>query len=152
MSTTDAFETDDDWLVVNRTIRIPRSEFSFTFVRSSGPGGQNVNKVASKAILRWPVAATESLDAGVKQRFLDQYGKRITVEGDLLITSQRFRDRLKNIDDCLDKLGQMIDSVARPPVRRKKVKPTRASRERRLRQKRDRSTRKESRRRPKFDE
>lgn len=142
----------DDSLVVTRRIRIPLSEFAFTFSRSSGPGGQNVNKVATKSRLRWPVAATESLGPAVKERFLKKYRRRITVEGDLLVTSQRYRDRPRNIDDCLEKLRLMILSVAEPPVPRKKTKPTRASRERRLREKRQQSEKKQSRRRSPRDE
>ncbi len=153
MKSTKASQLDDDtWLVVSRSTRIPKSELTFTFVRSSGPGGQNVNKVASKACLRWPVVASGSLDEAVKQRLLAKYRRRISVDGDLLLTSQRTRDQSRNIADCLEKLRAMIQDVLTPPVKRKRTKPSRGARERRLRAKRQRATTKESRRPPRRDE
>ena len=80
-------------LVVNSRLQIPLEEFEFTYTRSSGPGGQNVNKVNSKACLRWPALASPSLPPGVRARFLQKFGARITVEGDMLIVSQRYRDQ-----------------------------------------------------------
>src|SRR3954468_939799 len=103
---------------VNAQIAIPRREIRFAFVRSSGPGGQNVNKVASKAVLRWPVVASPSLNELAKQRLLAKYRRRISTEGDLLLTSQRTRDRLRNIEDCLDKLRAMIQEALTPPTKR----------------------------------
>ena len=133
-------------LVVNSRLRVPLEEFSFTFARSSGPGGQNVNKVNSKALLRWPVAASPSLPAGVRERFLKSYASRITTEGELVMMSQRYRDQGRNVDDCLEKLREMLAAVAAAPVRRKRTKPSRASIERRLEAKRHKSSRKQSRR------
>ncbi|MCH8828806.1 MAG: aminoacyl-tRNA hydrolase [Planctomycetes bacterium] len=135
-------------LVVTAEICIPRDEFSWTFVRSSGPGGQNVNKVATKAQLRWGIAASPSLPDDVKGRFSTKYRRRITKGGEFVMSSQRYRDQSRNVEDCLEKLRQMIDSVAKPPVVRKKTKPSRASKERRLTEKRNRSARKQSRRPP----
>lgn len=142
----------DGQLVVNRRIRIPRSEFTWTFSRSSGPGGQNVNKVSSKAQLRWKIDETESLPADVKERFVQKYRRRITTDGDFLISSQRYRDQPKNVDDCLQKLLELILSVAVAPRPRKKTKPSRAARERRLREKKQQSVRKQSRRPPRGDD
>jgi len=142
----------DKWLTVNRSIRVPHAEFTFTFSRSSGPGGQNVNKVNTKVQLRWPVEATSSLNVAVKQRFVTKYRRRITSEGELLVTSQRYRDQARNIADCLDKLRSMIEGVATPPAPRRKTKPTRSSRERRLKSKREQSEKKQARRRPKSEE
>lgn len=135
-------------LVVNARLRVPLEEFSFTFARSSGPGGQNVNKVNSKALLRWPVAASPSLPAAVRERFLKSYASRITTEGELVIMSQRYRDQGRNVDDCLEKLREMLAAVAAAPVRRKRTKPSRGSIERRLEAKRHTSSRKQSRRAP----
>lgn len=133
-------------LAVNNRIRIPLAEFEFSFARSSGPGGQNVNKVNSKALLRWPVRGSPSLPEAVRERLLGRFGNRVTAEGDLLISSQRFRDQGRNIGDCLDKLRDMLVEVASPPVRRKRTKPSRASIKRRLESKRHKSQKKQGRR------
>jgi ribosome-associated protein len=127
-------------------IHVGEEELEFTFVRSSGPGGQNVNKVNSKAVLRWNPVASAALPAGVRERFLSRFGNRLTVDGDLVISSQRFRDQHRNQDDCLDKLRAMIGAVVRPPKRRKKTRPTRASIERRKQQKQETSHKKQTRR------
>src|SRR4051812_27351343 len=95
-------------LRVNAQIEIPRREIRFSFVRSSGPGGQNVNKVSSKAVLRWSVADTHSLPFQVRGRLIAQCGRQINDRGELVLTSQRYRDQAKNIDDCLDKLRALI--------------------------------------------
>ena len=141
---------DSDRLVVKEGIAIPLTEFEFTFMRSSGPGGQNVNKVNSKARLRWPVAASPSLDEAVKRRFLAKNARRLTSEGELILTSQRYRDQPKNVADCLEKLRELLLAAASPPKRRRKTKPSRAAKERRLKGKRERSERKERRRPPAF--
>lgn len=122
-------------LVVNSRIRIPTAEFKFSFVRSSGPGGQNVNKVNSKAVLRWKPKASASLPDDVRQRFLEKYASRLTKSGDLVISSERFRDQPKNIADCLHRLQGLLVAVAAPPKKRRASKPTRGSRERRLKTK-----------------
>lgn len=129
-------------------LSIPMSELRFTYSRSSGPGGQNVNKVSSKAQLRWPVATSTALPPEVKERFLTLHRKRITVEGDLLVSSQRSRDQKRNVEDCLEKLRELLLSAAARPKRRKKTKPSRSSIERRLKAKRSRSGRKAGRRSP----
>ena len=133
-------------LAVNNRLRIPLAEFEFSYARSSGPGGQNVNKVNSKVLLRWPVTVSPSLPEAVRQRFLGRYGNRVTASGELLISSQRFRDQGRNLDDCLDKLREMLAAVAAPPTRRKRTRPTRASVKRRLENKRRTSQKKQSRR------
>jgi ribosome-associated protein len=138
-------------LAVNSRIRVPASELKFTFVRSSGPGGQNVNKVASKASLRWNVAASEALPEDARTRFLERYAGRITATGDVLITSQRYRDQGRNVADALEKLRAMIASVARPPKSRKPTRPSRAAAARRLQTKRAHSKKKQARR-SKIDE
>lgn len=129
-------------LVVNSRLQIPLSEFDFSYVRSSGPGGQNVNKVNTKAVLRWPVLSSESLPEEIRQRLLGKYRQRITSAGDLLVTSQRFRDAGRNTADCLEKLRQMLLAVAQPPTKRRPTRPTRGSVQRRLTAKRKQSQKK----------
>ncbi len=138
-------------LEITPTLRIPHDEFQWAFVRSSGPGGQNVNKVSSKAQLRWAIAASPSLPPAVRQRFLERFAARITTLGEILITSQRFRDQRRNEEDCLEKLREMLLSVARAPTPRKKTKPSRGSIERRREGKREQSEKKRSRRPPPAD-
>ncbi len=138
-------------LYVNDTIQIPLTELTFTFSRSSGPGGQNVNKVNTKATLRWPVQTSDSLDAGVKERFLNKFRRRITSEGELVMHSQRFRDQGRNVADCLDKLRNLLLEVAAPPVVRKRKKPSRVSVQKRIESKRRRSEKKQSRRKPSLE-
>jgi ribosome-associated protein len=135
-------------LVVNSRLQVPVSEFEFSYARSSGPGGQNVNKVSSKALLRWPVAASSALPADVRARFLKRFARRLTGEGEVLISSQRFRDQSRNASDCLEKLRAMLADVATPPTVRKRTRPTRASGERRLKRKRVAGRKKELRRPP----
>jgi ribosome-associated protein len=127
-------------LVVNSQLQVPLAEFEITFARSGGPGGQNVNKVNSKATLRWGVRTTLSLPEAVRERFLQKFASRLTIEGDLLVTSQRFRDAPRNLQDCLEKLRTMLLAAANPPKRRRATRPTRGSVERRLSGKRKQST------------
>jgi ribosome-associated protein len=138
-------------LFVTPQLRIPFDEFSFTFARSGGPGGQNVNKVNSKAVLRWRVLDSPSLDERVRGRFVEQNRHRITEAGDFILTSQRFRDQPRNIDDCHEKLRELLARAVAQPKRRKPTKPTAGSRRRRLSNKRLRSATKELRRRPASD-
>lgn len=133
-------------LEINTHIRLPDDEFSWSFVRSGGPGGQNVNKVASKAVLRWNVVASPSLPEDIKSRLRQQQRRRVTADGDLLITSQRYRDQERNRLDCLDKLAEMLRAAAVVPKARRKTKPSRGSQERRLAAKKRRSALKAARR------
>jgi ribosome-associated protein len=140
--------TPNSAIRVNSRISITRDELTFSFVRSSGPGGQNVNKVASKAVLRWAVARSSSIPAAVRDRFLARYARRINDRGELVLTSQRYRDQARNIEDCLAKLVELVLTVAAPPsVRRKSLPPARAK-ESRLRQKRAIAEKKQRRRPP----
>lgn len=137
-------------LTVNDKISIPLQEFAFTFSRSSGPGGQNVNKVNTKVTLRWPLEES-SLAQPIRERFRAKYHRRMNQAGELLITSQRFRDQGRNVADCLSKLRAMIESVASPPTRRKQTRPTAASRRRRVEEKRRAGEKKRSRRPPSWE-
>jgi ribosome-associated protein len=133
-------------IVIEPDIRVPDRELRFSFVRSSGPGGQNVNKVNSKAVLRWSVVMSGGVPESVRERFISRFGSRINDAGELVLMSERYRDQPRNEEDCRQKLREMLAAVARPPKRRKKTRPTWASVERRHEQKRTRSKRKQERR------
>ncbi|MDX1944654.1 MAG: alternative ribosome rescue aminoacyl-tRNA hydrolase ArfB [Pirellulaceae bacterium] len=133
-------------LQITTHIAIPDEELRLSFARSGGPGGQNVNKVSSKATLRWAVQTSPSLPDDVRQRFLTTYASRITNDGEILIVSQESRDQPKNIEICRTKLRDMILAVVRPPKKRHKTKPTKGSKVRRLNDKKSRSQVKEGRR------
>ena len=135
-------------LHVSSTVQIPDSEFEVTFARSGGPGGQNVNKVNSKAVLRWDAAGSPSIPGGVRHRFLAKYASRLTKDGHLVIHSQRYRDQARNTADCKERLKQMLLQVERPPVARRPTRPSRGAKERRLQNKKQNSDRKRQRRKP----
>ncbi|MFZ5830492.1 MAG: alternative ribosome rescue aminoacyl-tRNA hydrolase ArfB [Planctomycetota bacterium] len=133
-------------LVVTPSLKIPSEELRMTFARSAGPGGQNVNKLNTKATLRWDVLNTPSLPEEVRKRFLAHQRRRITVGGELVISSQRFRTAGRNATDCLDKLRDMLVAALRSPRPRRSTRPTRGSIERRLTAKRQQSEKKTGRR------
>jgi len=111
---------------------VPYAELEFTFVRSSGPGGQNVNKVSSKAVLRWNIATTSCFTVDQHLRVMAKLGPRLTAEGDLIVTSDRFRDQKQNKDDCIAKLCEIIEHALAVPKARRKTKPTKGSKRRKL--------------------
>lgn len=119
-------------LRIHSRLEIPIREFSFTFERSSGPGGQNVNKVSSKAVLRWDILGSPSLSEAHRKRFCERFGNRINSEGILILTSQRHRDQGRNVAECLEKLRSMLLQTAFPKKPRKKTRPTAGSKRRRL--------------------
>ncbi len=139
---------DPRLLTVTPRIRIPLAELEFSYVRSSGPGGQNVNKVNSKAVLRWQALASLSLPADVRERLIARYSSRLTGDGELIIQSQRYRDQGRNIDDCLDKLRELLATVAVAPKKRRPTRVSRAAKKRRLDSKRADSNKKQLRRKP----
>ena len=104
------------------TFKLPIKEIRFQFSRSSGAGGQNVNKVNTKVTLKWNVLKTKSLNAGVKERFQNKYKRRINEDGDVVVSSQRYRDRGRNIADATVKLEEMVQSVWQAPKKRKPTK------------------------------
>jgi ribosome-associated protein len=138
-------------LDVTSRIQIPLDELRFTYARSSGPGGQNVNKVNTKVTVHWPIETSPSVPMDVRARFIQRFRRRINKRGELVIHSQRYRDQERNYGDCLDKLRAMLLEVATVPKKRKPTRPSRGSKERRLRQKKSRSETKSRRRPPKLD-
>lgn len=124
---------------VTANISIGESEIREEFIRSSGAGGQNVNKVASAVQLRFSVSGSPSLSAGVKERLLKLAGRRINSEGILIIEAKRHRTQYQNRADALSRLIGLIRRASQPPKPRVKTRPTRASTERRLESKRQRS-------------
>jgi len=131
---------------VARSVSPPLSELHFTFARSSGPGGQNVNKVESKAVLRWDVGASRALPGAVLARFKIRNARRINAAGVFMLTSQRHRERERNVADCLAKLAALLAEVAVPEKPRRPTRPTRGAKERRLAEKRHAARRKAERR------
>jgi ribosome-associated protein len=114
------------------TIMIDENELHWEFVRSGGPGGQNVNKVATAVQLKFDVAASKSLSEDVKERLTRLAGRRMTTEGVLVIKAQRFRSQERNREDALFRLGEIISEALKKPKRRIRTKPTVSSRMRRL--------------------
>jgi ribosome-associated protein len=133
-------------LEVTPTLHIPDMEFAWSYARSGGPGGQNVNKVATKAVLRWDVTRSPSVPDSVRQRFIASNPGRITTEGVFVVMSERTRSQLMNREDCLEILGALLRQATKVPRRRKKTRPTRGSKERRLAAKKHRSSTKAQRR------
>jgi ribosome-associated protein len=120
-------------------IRLDDDEIKWEFIRSSGPGGQNVNKVASAVQLRFDIANSPSITTEVKERLLALYPGSINNEQVLIIDARRFRSQKGNRKDALDRLANMLQKAAEKPRARHPTRPTAASRERRLEFKRRRS-------------
>ena len=135
-------------LDVDDRVQIPLRQLRFSFSRSSGSGGQNVNKTSTKATLRWHVVRSPSLPDDVRERFLERYRRRITQEGELVMSSQRFRDQGRNVADCLEKLRRMLRAVSVRPKQRRPTRRSRSSIEKRLQAKQARGRVKELRRKP----
>lgn len=119
-------------LDITSNISLAESELHFSFICSPGPGGQNVNKLATAALLRFDVLNSPSLPDAVRARLLALLGKKITSQGELLIKATRYRTQERNKQDALNRLKLLIQQAATVPKKRKKSKPTLASKERRL--------------------
>jgi ribosome-associated protein len=121
---------------ITRTITVDESEIKESFVRSSGPGGQNVNKVATAVQLRFDVANSRSLPEEVKMRLISLAGNQITEDGILIINARRFRPWVRNREYAADRLVEIIRNAAQRPKIRRNTRPTKASKIRRLESKR----------------
>ena len=123
-------------LVINSQIVIPSAELVTSFARSSGPGGQNVNKVNSKAILHWNLRSSVALPPEVRLRFETCFPTRVSQAGDVVISSEKHRDQGRNLADCYEKLRQLVQAAVVVPRQRRKSRPTYGSIQDRLANKR----------------
>ena len=133
---------------VTSSVKIYENEIKLDFIRASGPGGQNVNKIASSVQLRFDVRNTSSLDPDVKERLIKLAGSRVTEEGILIIDAHRYRTQEQNRQDAIDRLVSLVRRAAEKPKARKRTRPTAASKQRRLEAKRHRGEIKRMRRVP----
>jgi ribosome-associated protein len=136
---------------INKTLSIPDSEYEEKFIQASGPGGQNVNKVATAVQLRFALKESAVLPDSTKDRIRSLVPGSVTKEGDLLIESSTFRTQDKNRVAARERLADIIRKGLKTPRKRKRTKPTRASRERRLNRKKTHSRKKKLRKPPKYN-
>ena len=137
-----------DMLQINSRIQIPESELKERFIRASGPGGQNVNKVATAVQLRFNAADSPQLSPVVKERLRRITGGRMTADGELVIEAKRYRSQEKNRADARERLATLIRRALRKPRKRKRTKPSRAAKQRRLDAKKKQAAKKKYRRKP----
>ncbi|UCF93193.1 MAG: aminoacyl-tRNA hydrolase [Desulfobacterales bacterium] len=124
---------------ITETIALDSHEIQLDFIRSSGPGGQNVNKVSSAVQLRFDVVNSSSLSNDIRQRLIRLAGKQMTADGVLIIKAQRFRSQERNRQDVVSRLIRLVRRAAEKPKVRLETRPTLASKHRRLKAKRQRS-------------
>ena len=132
-------------LIVTPDVSIPDEEFEWKFIRSSGPGGQNVNKVASAVQLRFLLPRNTSLPTAARNRLRRMAGQKLIDDGSILISARSERSQEQNRRDALERLAELIRAALIEPKVRKKTRPTRASKERRIESKKRRGTTKQGR-------
>lgn len=131
---------------VTSSLQLPESEIKLSFIASPGPGGQNVNKVATAVQLRFDVVHSPSLPEEVRARLLTQIGSRLTTQGELIIKASRYRTQERNKQDAMGRLVELIRHATIRPKKRRKTKPTKSSIQRRLTTKKIQGAKKELRR------
>lgn len=136
---------------IGRGLAIDEDELQFAFVRASGPGGQNVNKVSTAVQLRFDLARSPSLPMAVKVRAARLAGQRLTQEGEILLSADRFRTQVANRRDAVERLVELLAEATIPPKPRRPTRPTRGSKLRRLDAKKQRSGIKAGRSKPPVD-
>jgi len=134
-------------LPITSRLSIPADELEVSFARSGGPGGQNVNKVASKVLLRWSVRDSGALSDGQRHLLMQRLSARLVGEGELLIQSSTHREQARNLEDARERLAEIVRAALHQAKKRRATKPTRGSQRRRLETKRQRSQIKKDRRR-----
>lgn len=139
-------------IYITKNISLDENEIHEEFVRASGPGGQNVNKVSTAVQLRFDVKNSPSLPGEVRRRLLEIAGHRLTAEGVLIIDARRFRRQERNRQDALNRLKDMIRKAAQKPKKRVKTQPTIASKRKRLESKRHHSLKKQLRQRIRYSD
>ncbi len=128
---------------INAYIKIEEGELSYSFARSSGPGGQHVNKTNTKVTLSWNLLNSRCLSQTKKDSIANKLSSLITVDGRITISSDRFRSQDRNKDDCLEKFIKLVQKAALVPKKRKKTRPSKASKMKRLDNKKNRGKTKE---------
>lgn len=141
-----------NFITINRKLVIPEAELDWSYVRSSGPGGQNVNRTNSCAVLRWNYLESASLQAlELSDAVLEKLQRVATNDGDIIIRSQTFRDQERNYQECLNKFSELLKNIFYVPKKRIATKPSYSSKKKRLQAKKIHSDKKNSRRKA-FDE